>query len=270
MLALANGRAMAFANWYSLRFSAIGDTGKLVDIANALKDWRPRISSVEAYPLAQDDTMPSAFRRAGWLVLSDPASIGWSIDTRGMDFDSYWAGRPSRLRNTAKRKAKAATLDIEVHTHFDPDAWADYEAVYAESWKGEEGSPSFLRALAEQEGAAGTLRLGIARHQGRPVAAQLWLVERGIATIHKLAYAESARDMSPGTLLSIAMFRHALDVDHVDMIDFGTGGDSYKAEWMERSEPLLRMRAYNPLTLSGLTSALRGQVSKLVHRVRSR
>ena len=74
-----------------------------------------------------------------------------------------------------------------------PAAWADYEAVYAASWKPEEGSPAFLRALAEQEGAAGTLRLGIARRGGRPVAAQLWTVESGVATIHKLAYVEDER-----------------------------------------------------------------------------
>ena len=132
-----------------------------------------------------------------------------------MDFEAYWAKRPAQLRNTAKRKAKAAGLDIEIHDRFDEAAWADYEAVYRASWKPEEGSFPFLRALAEQEGAAGTLRLGIARKDGRPVAAQLWLVENGEATIHKLAYAEDAKALSPGTILGMAMFRRALDVDRV-------------------------------------------------------
>src|SRR5690349_21185690 len=84
--------------------------------------------------------------------------------------------------------ARAAALEISIHRAFDPGAWAAYEAVYRASWKPAEGSPAFLRALAEQEGAAGTVRLGIASKDGAPVAAQFWLVENGVATIHKLAH----------------------------------------------------------------------------------
>ena len=36
-----------------------------------------------------------------------------------MDFEAYWATRPGQLRNTAKRKAKAAGLEIEIHDRFD-------------------------------------------------------------------------------------------------------------------------------------------------------
>jgi CelD/BcsL family acetyltransferase involved in cellulose biosynthesis len=186
-----------------------------------------------------------------------------------MDFDAYWATRGSRLRNTAKRKAKAAALEITIHRRFDAAAWADYEHVYQASWKPAEGSPAFLRALAEQEGDAGTLRLGIAKRDGEPIAAQLWLVENRVATIHKLAYADAARELSPGTLLSVEMFRHALDIDRVRRIDFGTGDDGYKADWMARSEPLMMMQAFNPATLVGLAGAARAGASALVRRLRS-
>ena len=125
---------------------------------------------------------------------------------------------------------------------------------------------AFLRALAEQEGAAGTLRLGIARHQGRPVASQLWLVENGVATIHKLAYAEDAKQLSPGTVLSMAMFRHVLDVDKVEAVDFGLGDDPYKADWMAERRPVYRLEAYNIFTLSGLIGLARAGAAKLVRR----
>ena len=71
-----------------------------------------------------------------------------------------------------------------------------YEDVYEKSWKPTEGSPAFLRALAEAEGKAGTLRLGLALASGKPVAAQFWLVENGEATIHKLAHRESGAQAS--------------------------------------------------------------------------
>jgi hypothetical protein len=221
-------------------------------------------------PLAEADPLPHAFGKAGWLTFLEPVTVSWRIDTSQMDFDAYWASRPSRLRNTARRKAKAVSLEMKVHCRFDAQAWADYETVYAASWKQAEGSPTFLRALAEQAGADGTLRLGLAYHDGKPIAAQLWLIEDGVATIHKLAYDEAARDLSPGTLLSIEMFRHALDRDHVKLIDFGTGNDAYKAEWMADSAPLHRMRAFNPLTFTGLIGATRALASKLVRRAANR
>ena len=56
---------------------------------------------------------------------------------------NQWA----QLRNTAKRRAKAAGLDIRIYDRFDESAWADYEEVYRQSWKPEEGSFPFLRAL---------------------------------------------------------------------------------------------------------------------------
>jgi CelD/BcsL family acetyltransferase involved in cellulose biosynthesis len=162
-----------------------------------------------------------------------------------------------------------ADFRVVVHDRFDDAAWRDYERVYEASWKPAEGSPEMIRALAEQEGAAGTLRLGLAYLDGQPVASQLWLVENGIATIHKLAYAEEARQFSPGTVLSVEMFRRALDVDRVETIDFGIGSDAYKAEWMSESEPLYMLTAYDLLSLRGIAGAARAAAAKLVPVLRS-
>src|SRR3546814_14390569 len=98
-------------------------------------------------------------------------------------------------------------VDLEIHDRFSPAIWKDYEAVYENSWKPEEGRLSFLRAIAEQEGEAGHLRMGIARSVGLAVAAQLWTVENGVALIHKLAHREDAGAVSTGTLPSHAKFR---------------------------------------------------------------
>ena len=100
------------------------------------------------------------------------------------------------------------------------------------------------------------------------LAAQLWVTEHGVATIHKLAYREDAHRYSPGTILSVAMFRHAIDVDKVDVIDFGIGGDGYKAEWITDSVPLYALTAYDPLSIRGLAGIARAAVSKLVGRLR--
>ena len=271
-LARNGGSAEALANWYALRFGPVFETqaapAMLATLASGLR--KAGINRLSLSPLGADDPLPSALTRAGWLVRHDKISEAWSTDTANVSFDEYWAARPSRLRNTARRRAKTPGLTLAVHDVFDAKVWADYEAVYEASWKTAEGSPPLLRALAEQEGAAGTLRLGLAYLNERPVAAQLWLVENKVATIHKLAYAEDAKQFSPGTVLSAEMFRRAIDIDKVETIDFGIGGDSYKAEWMSECAPLYAMTAYDLLRPGGILGLVRHAAAKLVPALRSR
>jgi hypothetical protein len=263
-LAREGGHARAYANWYSLRVGPIGGSEGLAPIANALR--RAGLASITMAPVADPGPFEAALRKAGWRVFRSQATISWQSVTEGLAFADYWARRPSRVRNTAERRARA--LSIEIHRQFDPLAWAAYEEIYAASWKPSEGSPDFLRALAEHEG--GRLRLGIARHEGVAVAAQMWLVENGVATIHKLAYREEARHLSPGTVLSMAMFRAALDEDGVRRIDYGTGDEPYKADWTDERHVLWRVEAFNPGTFSGLAGAARRAASTLVRRAARR
>ena len=253
-------RARAFASWYTLAFAPVFDApvpehaALLEALAAAL---RARFARIELAPLPADATtaLADAFAAQGWSVDGTDATANWVAHTAGRDFAAYWAARPSRLRNTLRRKARAADCAITILDRFDARAWADYEAIYRASWKPEEGSPDFLRALAEQEGAAGTLRLGVAQREGRAIACQVWTVEQGVATIHKLAHLESERAWSPGTILSEAMFRHAIDRDRVALIDFGTGDDAYKADWMDERRMLRRLTLFNRRSLTGIAGA---------------
>jgi CelD/BcsL family acetyltransferase involved in cellulose biosynthesis len=260
-LAVEGRKASALAAWYSLRFNGIGDFDVMTPLAAVIR--KSGIAEVDLAPLEDPEPLATAFRAAGWRVRVTEKTGNWRVSTAGEDFAAYWAKRPGQLRSTAKRKAKAAGLEIEIFDRFDEGAWAAYEQVYRASWKPEEGSFPFLRALAEQEGAAGTLRLGVARKDGRPLAVQLWLVENKEATIHKLAYREDAKELSPGTILGEAMFRRAIDGDRVGVIDYGTGDDAYKRDWMEERRPLWRLQAYNPGTLKGLAGAARALAGRL-------
>lgn len=269
-VSVENGTAVAFSNWYCLRFGpvVIGDNADAAVGALARGLRRAGVKRMFLEPLGEDDPLPSALRRHGWMTRLSPKNVNWHIRTSGMTFEQYWASRPSKLRNTAKRRAKAAALDLKVHFCFDEQAWADYETVYNASWKPAEGSPALMRKFAQQEGAAGTLRLGVAYRDGQPVAAQLWVTENKIATIHKLAYREDARHYSPGTILSMEMFRIAIDEDKVDVIDFGIGGDGYKADWMTDNAPLYALTAYDMFSFGGLAGIGRSLASKLVDRLR--
>ena len=179
-----------------------------------------------------------SFERAGWLVQGEACDTNRILPVNGRDFATYLESRPGPLRTTLKRKAKK--VDVTIVERFDDDIWTSYEAIYGESWKPEEGDPELLRAFAEAEGAAGRIRLAVARHDGEAVAAQFWTVEDGIAYIHKLAHRENAKPLSPGTTLTAALLEHVIDRDGVKLVDFGTGDDAYKRDWMD--EPRLRFR----------------------------
>jgi hypothetical protein len=147
------------------------------------------------------------------------------------------------LRTTLKRKAGKVT--VQILRHFDPEAWGHYERIYAESWKPQEDHPAMLRAFAQAEGQADRLRLGLALRDSEPIAAQFWTVENGTAYIHKLAHMGAHRALSAGTTLTAALFEQVIDRDGVALVDFGTGTQSYKSDWMEATRPRYRIDCIN-------------------------
>jgi CelD/BcsL family acetyltransferase involved in cellulose biosynthesis len=272
-LSQSNGNARALASWYTLIFAPVftGEPNaatKFALLVAAARRLGKRLSSIKLAPLCADDAalVCRAFDRSRWVAQSRESTVKWTISTADMSFEEYWAGRPGELRSTVKRKAAKYSIDTRVFTTFDGNAWADYESIYAASWKTEEGAPEFLRDMALTESAAGTLRMGIASIAGEPVAAQLWTVENGHAIIHKLAHLESAKEQSPGSVLTAAMFEHVIDRDRASLIDFGTGDDRYKADWMDTRQPLYTVSLFNPRRPAGLFGAAKASLSALVGR----
>lgn len=270
LLSPAPERQSALANWYSFAWSPVylGNPDaptqrRLAEVlaAELFKTGR----HIDLYPVAENDGMLlDAFRRSGWFGVRRPMGGRHLLALNGRDFAAYWADRPSRLRNQVQRKTRVNRFTTDIRQEVTEALWKDYVAVHASSWKQPEPGLSFLRALAEREAAAGTLRLGFARLNGQPVATQLWTVENGVALIHKLSHDRAFDGASPGTLLSHAMFAHAIDVDGVQIIDYGTGDNAYKAEWMEQRQTLYRLDFFNPRFASTWLPAAKTAISALV------
>lgn len=238
------------ANWYSFHLRPVtSPNANAAELLTALaRDLAKRAPRLVLSGLPDEDGSADltefAFRKAGWIALREACDTNHVLHLHGRRYEDYLAGRPGPLRTTLKRKT--AKVDTRIFRQFDAEAWADYEDIYGESWKPSEGSPDFLRAFAQAEGTAGRLRLGVAYAEGRAVAAQMWTVEGGTAFIHKLAHREDAKPLSPGTVLSAALFREVIDIDGVALIDFGTGNDGYKRDWMEEVRPRYRLDLIRP------------------------
>lgn len=271
------GGLAALANYYSFSYAPIFEGAEDAGVRAALVEQiaaglRGSAGRISLYPLidADGDAMPEllrrAFARAGWIALLTDQNSNYIVDIQGQSFESYWQQRPGALRAAVKRKGRAARYEFEIHRRISEGLWDEYCAVYGASWKNAEPYPDMVQSIATEAAQRDALRLGIARRAGRAVAAQLWTIEGNTACIHKIAH-DNAEDMhSPGTLLSHHMFAHMIDIEKVTRIDYGTGGNAYKRDWMERERPMLRLDCFDPRNARQWLPALRTRISQLVRR----
>lgn len=285
--------AVALANYYSWLYAPIeamtqdetgpDETAATTEALLAALHWLLReqapIDAVRLSPL--DVAAPGfalleqALQAAGCRSFRFFASANWYLEAAGTGWAAYLAARPGELRSTLKRKGKrfaagGGTLEIVTEASALAAASAAYEQVYAASWKQAEPYPGFIPGLMATAAEAGWLRLGIARLQGEPIAAQLWLVAHGVAYIYKLAYDERHASWSAGSLLTAALMQHVLEVDEVSVVDFLTGDDAYKPQWMSARRERWGLVAYNRRTWRGWLGGLRESLARHLKRLHQR
>lgn len=246
----AEGRLEALTNWYAftwsdLRTSGLSASTMLDALARDLAEHTHHLTLSKL--LEEDGTLSrirEAFRKAGWTVLAEACDKNHILPVAGRSYAEFLADRPGRLRTALKRRAKK--VDVSLWSTFDAGEWQAYEDIYADSWKPEEGDAALLRSFAKNESKTGRFRFAIARHEGSPIAAQFWTVDGDTAYIHKLADRTDADKLSPGTTLTAALFEHVIDTDGMQWVDFGTGDDPYKRDWMEQVRTRWRLVCLRP------------------------
>ena len=134
----------------------------------------------------------------------------------------------------------------------------DYERIYNASWRDHpEPYPEFMRGLATIAAEQGWLRLGILYVDNEPAAAQFWITHAGVASIYKICYDERFGKLSLGTILTARMMEYALDVDKVSEVDYLSGDDEYKSQWMSHRRERWGLMAFNPRSIRGILQLFR-------------
>lgn len=267
-------------NYYTCRFGPL--LSGTADAAAAFEAWgrevrrrRPRPARLVFSALEGEtaglDALRRGLGRAGYLVETVEDFGNWYSPVAG-SFEEYWNGRAARLRNTVERKERALRRDhrVELELFRSPAdaerATALYEHVHAHSWKEPEPYPLFIPTLIRAGLEAGAVRVGVLVVDDEPVAAQLWIVWQGRATIFKLSYDESRKKMSAGSILTRHMVREAFRSGDIAEIDFGCGDDAYKREWLPRRRQRWTVTAYDPTTACGAAHTLRRYLPRLIRR----
>jgi hypothetical protein len=273
----------SLANFYSVEHGPISpanivsDRGLNAIFGEILAD-RPRWDCIRLLELdvSNDNrgALLRALRRAGLFVECTPGAGTWFETTGGMTFKDYLAERPSQLLSTWRRKRRslAATRRHAASFFSEPAgidaAIADYQTVYATSWKTPEAFPRFIPELIRLAAELGALRMGVYYIDGAPVASQFWILWRGRAVIYKLAHDSRLDKLSLGTLLTMEMFERVFEQDRPEEINFGRGDDPYKRLWLPRRRQRWGITAANPRTARGLRLGLEREAAKLYHRMR--
>ena len=258
---LAGRKLEALSNYYSSLFMPLVASA---DCLQAIFDEiaRERWDSVDLHPMAQDSPLfggpETALKRSGMSVQPYYCFGNWYLKVDGRSYRDYSNALSSKLKNTLKRKGKqfsAMASRMEIITGIDgvDNAIAAYQKVYDSSWKIREPHPGFMPGLIRLCAEHGWLRLGLAYLGEEPIAAQLWIVKDGIASIYKLAYDERFSRLSAGSLLTARLMEHVIDVDRVSEVDYLTGDDDYKKDWMSSRRERWGIIAYNRHTLHGIS-----------------
>jgi hypothetical protein len=263
----------SLSNYYSSLFGPVvepdmPDLQETFDaLAEAIAHDTFRWDAVDLHPLALDKaTFPSlvtAFRKAGLLVQTYFCFGNWYMEVNNQTFSEYLNTRSSRLSKTAKRSRRI----LETGTRFRFELFtginelergvADYNTVYTSSWKVPEPYPNFMSGLMQTCAEQSWLRLGIAYMDGVPAAAQIWMVADGTASIYKMAYDERFARESVGTVLSSLLMEHVIEADKVKVVDYLSGDDAYKRDWMSLRRERWGIMAFNLRTPRGLLAAAR-------------
>lgn len=250
-------------NYYSVDFRPICSTPEaraLIQplLSHIVKKHSPDILRLQPLDSDAPETshIQAALKQEGWHVVTTESHVNWVHDLQG-DFDHYLQTRPGRLRSTLKRKkARLNTLgnvDISIHDGSSSinELICAYRAVYEKSWKVPEPHEDFIPSLILAMAKKGHLRLGLLSVADNPVAVHFWIVKNGCANIYKLAHDSEFDQYSPGTLLMAEMVRYVMEFDAVRRLDFLTGNDSYKRDWMSECRQKLSLTAYNPHSFKG-------------------
>lgn len=266
----SDGKLSGLSNYYTSLFGPVLDPGEpdvqgvLDALASAIARDRVRWGTIDLRPLAVDapvfPALVKAFRNAGLAVQTYFSFGNWYSRVGGRSYAEYFEALPSQVKNTVTRKRKQLEkLKSRIVVCRDEagleEGMRAYEQIYAVSWKVPEPYPHFISGLCRTCAGLGWLRLGIVYVDEQPVAAQIWIVHAGIAAIYKLAYDERFAKLSAGSILTAHLMQHAIDIDKVHEVDYLTGDDAYKKDWMSNRRERWGIIAFNLRTPRGVLAA---------------
>jgi CelD/BcsL family acetyltransferase involved in cellulose biosynthesis len=217
-------------------------------------------------------------RRAG-VVVSPSASGSPYVDLAG-DWDHYYQGLPSRLKNVIRRGfkqlSKAGTVEFEfLRPRSDEvaDLLQQAFAVEMRSWKGRAGSAVLLKselrdfffAYAAQVAAQGQLVVSFLRLNGAPIAMQVANLSHQAYWQLKIGYDEAYAKQLAGLQLQLETIKWTRQ-QNCHRYEFLGTAEPWIREWTS-SVHFYRTLVFYPFNLSGIGAFLRDNAARVWNRL---
>lgn len=272
----------SLSNYYTAHYDALLASGEdsqrfAQAVGEALLAGSDRWDRLDINPVSEGSPFIAALteylEQQGCYVQRYYRFDNWYLKVAGRNFDEYFSQLPSKLRNLLLRRKRRLERDAEMDIQIieSPSAVTDalraYWQVYDNSWKANEPYKGFIDLLARRFAEQGWLRLGLLRVNGRPAAAQMWFVYQGTASIFKLAYDESFKSRSVGSILTMELMRHVIDTDKVSQVDYLIGNEEYKQSWMSHKRTRWGICVYRGWMVGRTIYALNG-LRAMLNRLR--
>lgn len=268
----------SFTNYQTLRYRIIENpdvdcSGAYRSLAHVLTAERPALSLIDLSYLERAsqsvERFSAALREQGWAVRSY-THAKMLYETENLDSWDEFLGAKSKnfrkqTRNRENRLERNYDTSFQIYTNANErleQALQDYDQVDRASWKDAENYPDFVPTLARRAAEDGALRLGILKLDGRPAAAELWLVSDGVASGLKGHYDPEFQSDNVGQVAMTKMLRHLMDFEGIREFDLGHGVSDYKTHWTTKERELHGMTAFNQKTSNGalmLTRRIAGE-----------
>jgi CelD/BcsL family acetyltransferase involved in cellulose biosynthesis len=253
----------ALGNYYTALYAPLltaqADEEHITHLIAAIKAAHAPVRSMRFAPMdpasASYGALFNAMQASGLTPFKFFCFGNW-YQTVESDWQTYLKNRDGAVRSTLRRMSKKfaaenGKLEMNCGGASLERGLAAYQQVYSLSWKQAEPYSNFVPGLVRFCAQQGWLRLGVAWLNGKPIAAQIWIVANGKANIYKLAHDEEFVGYAPGTLLTAMLMEHVIDVDKVNEIDYLIGDDAYKKAWMSHRRERWGLVAYNPKSIGG-------------------
>jgi hypothetical protein len=223
----------------------------------------PGLASLRLAPMnpasSAYQTLLDSLQFMGWLAFQTSTSGSWH--------QSVVAGTEQALvaRNAAVRAvtrpledkflADGGRLEIVAGTSDWATAAAAAEEIFARAHQA--GHPDFMPGLLRTYSDQGCLRLGLAWFGDQPVAAQVWVVAHGRATIYARAHDAAFAHYAPDTLISVMLTAHVTEVDEVSEVAYLSGHAPYHNTWKSHRRERRSIVVHNAGSLRGLAGLAR-------------
>ena len=261
---LSAGQGIYAATFAPLLDPELGSEG-LTTIVSAIGRQVPRLDVLRfdgLDPRSADFAVLWQALRRSCMVMQRFANFNIWTEEVGCDgFAEYIARRPASIREWADGGSAGFAPSMRFELVTDGVDLArpllDYALVDVQSSRVPEPYPDCTPALARAAASRGLLRLGLLYFDDRPVAAQIWIVSGGTATIWRERHADHLDGLPLQAKLTAMILRLLFGTDKIRRIEFSRDTSEIAPAWAGDCHERVGIIACNPRSGKGRLAAAR-------------